>query len=317
VKSLAAKEKTRSMVEAAMLAALTVILLLPTIYLPLLGMITLFIWPVPITVLGVRHGLKSSILAMVTAAFITSILTHPLTVGSLVIWLGFLGIALGYCFREKWPPAKTLGVGTLTVLASTLLLFLLTLLVFGVNPLTAGQTMLAESSSQALEIYRGLGLPEGQLDRMEEYYLEMVEMFRYLLPATLLLGSVFATFINFSVARLVLGKLGQEVPGLPPFATWQFPRNLLLGYLVGILFVLGGNYYGQSLLLEIGLNIQVIFNLVLALAGLTVVHHLLRRYSLPKTLIILASGIIILNPIFLQLVTLLGIIDIAFNLRRL
>ena len=35
-----------------MLAALTAILLLPTIYLPLLGMITLFIWPVPITVLG-------------------------------------------------------------------------------------------------------------------------------------------------------------------------------------------------------------------------------------------------------------------------
>lgn len=311
------KEKTRSLVEAAMLAALTVVLLLPTIYLPLLGTLTLFIWPVPITVLGVRHGLKSSVLAMVTAALITSILSHPLTVGSLVIWLGFLGIALGYCFREKWPPAKTLGTGTLTVLASTLLLFLLTLLIFGVNPLTEGQALLAESGTQALEFYRGLGIPEGQLKQMEDYYLEMVEMFRYLLPATLLLGNIFATFINFSVARLILEKLGEDVPGLPPFATWQFPRNLLAGYLVGILFVVAGNYYGHNLLLEIGLNIQVIFNLVLALAGLSVVHYLLGRYRLPRALIILASGIIILNPIFLQLVTFLGIVDIAFNLRKL
>jgi len=317
VNSLTPKEKTRSLVEAAMLAALTVVLLLPTIYLPLLGTLTLFIWPVPITVLGVRHGLKSSILAMVTAALIASILSHPLTVASLVIWLGFLGIALGFCFREKWPPVRTLGVGILTVLASTLLLFLLTLLVFGVNPLAEGQTMLAEAGSQALEFYRGLGIPAEQLEQMEKYYLQMVEMFRYLLPATLLLGSSFTTFINFSVARLVLGKLGEDVPGLPPFSTWQFPRNLLLGYLVGILFVMGGNYYGHNLLLEIGLNIQVIFNLVLALAGLSVVHYLLGRYRLPRTLIILASVIIILNPIFLQLVTFLGIVDIAFNLRKL
>lgn len=310
-------EKTKSMVEAAMLAALTVILLLPTIYLPLLGMITLFIWPVPITLLGVRHGLRTSVLAMLTAGLIVSILTHPITAGSLLLWLGLLGLALGYCFRRQWSPFRTLGVGTITVLISTLLLFLLSFFLLGVNPFSEGQLLMAESSAQVLEFYKGLGIAPEQLDKMQEQYQQMVEMFRYLLPATLLLGSVATAFINFSVARVVLGKLGQKVPGFPPFHTWRFPRSLLWGYLAGIVLVLAGDYYGEDLLLEIGMNIQVIFNLILLLAGLTVVHNLLRRYRLHTALLVVATFILLFNPFFSSLLSLLGIIDIVFNLRRL
>jgi len=300
-----------------MLAALTVILLLPTIYLPILGMITLFIWPVPITLLGVRHGLRTSVLAMLTAGLIVSILTHPVTAVSLLLWLGFLGLALGVCFRRHWSPLQTLGVGTITVLLSTLLLFLLSFFLLGVNPFSEGQLLMAESGAQVLEFYKGLGMAPEQLEQMQAQYQQVVEIFRYLLPATLLLGSVTTTFINFSVARAVLGKLGQKVPGFPPFHTWLFPRNLLWGYLVGILFVLAGNYYGQDLFLEIGMNIQVIFNLILILAGLSVVHHLLRRYRLPTALIVVATVLVLFNPLFSSLLSFLGIIDIVFNLRKL
>lgn len=300
-----------------MLAALTVVLLLPAIYLPVLGMLTLFIWPVPITVLGVRHGLRVSFLAMITAGLIASLLTHPLTAGSMVVWLGFLGLTLGYCFRHRYPPITTLGLGTLTVLASTMVLFLLSLVVFGVNPFTAWQEVFAESSGQVLEFYRQMGISGQQLAQMEELYSDMVEMFRYLLPATLLMGSVFAAFINFTVARLVMAKLGQPVPGLPSFDRWQFPRNMVWGYLAGILSHYGGNYYGISLLVEIGINVYVIFNLLFAVAGLAVVHYFLQQYRVHRILRVLATIFIVLNPVLFQLSSLLGIFDVVFNFRKI
>ena len=201
-------------------------------------------------------------------------------------------------------------------LASTLLLFLLTCW-FLVSTLTAGQTMLAESGSQAfMEIYRGWGF-EGQLDRWKSITWKWWRCSAISCRLPSFWESIFATFINFSVARLVLGKLGRMYPAYRPLLPGSSPAISLQVPGGGYSFVLGEKLLWPKPALEIGLNIQVIFNLVLALAGLTVVHHLLRRYSLPKALIILASGIIILNPIFLQLVTLLGIIDIAFNLRRL
>ncbi|MGI6575065.1 MAG: YybS family protein [bacterium] len=311
------QEKTRSLVEAAVLAALTVILLLPTIYLPLLGMLTLFVWPVPITILGVRHGFRLSLLAMITAGFIAGILTHPITAGTMVIWLGFLGLALGYCFHKRYGAFKCLAIGSMTVLASTLLLFLISLLVFGVNPFTQWQNIFTESSAGVLEFYRSIGVAESQLAEMEAIYGEMIERFRYLLPATLLMGSVFTAFLNFSVASMVMKKLKQPVADLPPFTLWRFPRNLVWGYVVGIAFLFGGIYYDVSLLLEIGENIQLIFSFIFGLAGLAVVQYLLQRYGVPKFFRAIAAFFILINPLFFQLAAFLGILDIFFDFRKL
>lgn len=52
------KNSTRSIVEAGLMSAMVLVLMLLNAYVPVLGYMGLFILPLPITMLVVRHNLK-------------------------------------------------------------------------------------------------------------------------------------------------------------------------------------------------------------------------------------------------------------------
>ena len=83
----------------------------------LLVMVALVIWPVPIIVLGVRHGYKWSILTTCVAGLLIAILLNPLHGGCFVAGFGLLATTLGYAFRSKYSSAKTLFLGVVAALA--------------------------------------------------------------------------------------------------------------------------------------------------------------------------------------------------------
>ena len=66
--------KTKSMTESGLLAAITVITALIGVYVPLLGTVAILLWPLPILVLEVRHGIKWSLMSVLVAGIIMSIL---------------------------------------------------------------------------------------------------------------------------------------------------------------------------------------------------------------------------------------------------
>ncbi len=306
----------RPLVEGAMLAGIAVILLLSVLYLPVAGMAALLVWPVPITVLGVRHGTRYSVLALATVALIAATLTNPLVVGVLVLWLGGMGLALGYGFGRGLRPTWNLTLGTLSVLASVLVIFLVALLVFGVHPVASLEALLDRSGSLILDFARGLGGPGAQLAALEGVLDQARGGIGLLLPAVLVLSSALCAFIGFTVSRLVLGRLGQPVAGLPPLTQWRFPVHLLGGYLLGLLFWLSGEYLDWPVVREIGLNVRLVFLLALVLAGGTVIYDYMERRRLHWLWRVLALLPVLLHPWLLQLVAVLGMADILFNLRR-
>lgn len=306
----------RPLVEGAMLAGIAVILLLSVLYLPVAGLAALLVWPVPITVLGVRHGTRYALLALATAALIAATLTNPLAVGVLVLWLGGMGIILGYGFRRRLRPTYNLALGTLSVLVSVLALFLIALLVFGVHPVASLEGLLERSGSMVLDFTRDLGVRGARMAALGEALDQARAGIGLLLPAALVLSSSLCAFIGFTVSRLVLGRLGQPVPGLPPLSRWRFPAHLLAGYLLGLLFWLGGDYLGWPVVREIGLNVRLVFLLALVLAGGIVIYDMMERRRLHWLWRGTALVLVLLQPLLLQLVAVLGMADILFNLRR-
>ena len=114
--------RVRSMVEGGLLAAIAIIFAIISVYLPIIGPFVNLLWPVPIILLGVRHGYKWSIMATVVAGVIISMLVHPLQAVSVVVGFGLIGIVLGYAFRMEFSPAKTMLWGSAASLLSKIAL---------------------------------------------------------------------------------------------------------------------------------------------------------------------------------------------------
>ncbi|MGI6129103.1 MAG: YybS family protein [bacterium] len=311
------KRSTRSLVEAAFLSALTVVFCLATIYLPVLGLLTSFFWPVPIVLLGVRHDLRLSVLATVVAGIIVAILAGPLTAISMFLGLGVLGLVLGTAMRQRKAPLTAVGMGAIALLISMLLLFVLSLVVMGINPLDSYLTLYQESMEGTMNLYRRFGISGDNLEQMEDTLAQSLAMMRYLLPMALVAGSLILALLNFLLARSILGRLGVSYPGFAPFSTWHLPRSVLLGYIVGILFLVGSSYSGQELLKHIGVNVQAIFQMAIMIQGLAVAWHFMEQYRLPKGFRLLVVFLTLFTPFFAQGLFFAGLFDLFMDFRRL
>ena len=60
--------RVTSMTESGLLAAITVVMALIGVYVPLLGTVAILMWPLPILILIVRHGLRWGVMAVVVSA---------------------------------------------------------------------------------------------------------------------------------------------------------------------------------------------------------------------------------------------------------
>jgi uncharacterized protein YybS (DUF2232 family) len=304
-------------VEAALLAALTVVFCLATIYIPLLGMVTGFFWPVPIVLLAVRHDFRLASLATIVAGLLVGMLAGPLTALSMFLGLGVLGLVLGSSIRRRVPPLQAVALGAIALLVSLIVFFVFSLAVIGINPLQDYLAMYQESMEGVLNFYKGLGLDSDTLSRMEETLSQTLSMMRYLVPMALVAGSATLSFLNFTLARAVLGRLGSSYPGFPPFASWHFPRTVAYGYIAGIAALMMGNYYGQELFTHIGLNIQAIFQLALLLQGIAVAWYFMMRFNVPAALRIIGLVLVFFTPFFSQMLFFLGLFDTFFDFRHL
>ncbi len=83
------------MTESGLLAALTVVLALAAVYLPVIGMAAALIWPLPVLVLVVRHGVRWGLMAVVVSGVIMALLIEPMTALRLVLAFAPTGLMLG------------------------------------------------------------------------------------------------------------------------------------------------------------------------------------------------------------------------------
>ena len=62
----------KSTTESGLLVAITVIMALIAVYMPIMGIAATMLWPLPIIVLIVRHGMKYGLLSIAAASVIMS-----------------------------------------------------------------------------------------------------------------------------------------------------------------------------------------------------------------------------------------------------
>lgn len=307
----------RPVVEGGILTAIAIIFALISTYVPVLGAFVNLIWPVPIVLLGVRHGYKWSIMAVVAAGIIISLLMHPLSAMSVVVGFGLIGIALGYAIRQSFSPAKTVILGAVASFVSKAAVLAIGAAIMGFNPLNFQTEAMTHGLEQAIEFYRDMGMKPEDLAQMEAAMKPMVELVKVILPAGFVLAAFFDTFLNYQVAKAVLAKLGQRIEPFPPFRHWLMPRFTIYALAVALVSIYWGTSREIDFLYGLGMNLQVITTMVLFIQGMALFYFLAEKYKLSRIVKGIILFLIFSNGIIMQALIIAGAFDLIFDYRQL
>ncbi|MDR3588749.1 MAG: YybS family protein [Negativicutes bacterium] len=309
--------KVRSMVEAGVMSAVAIIFAMISVYVPLLGSLINTIWPVPIILLGMRHGYKWSIMAVAVSAIMIAILIEPVLAVKTVVGFSLVGIALGHALRSGFGPAKTLLFGALAALVSSVAVLGLMMLLMGINPLNLEMQMMNDASKQVLEVYRGYGMAEEELARMDQMLQMVFSIMRVALPALFILSAVISSYINLACARLVLRRLGQPIAGFGPFKNWAVPSYVLWTAVASGAMIYLGRWQQVELLSSLGINILMVTLIGIFVHGLAVFYFLADKYNLSRLIRSIILLMIFINTIFVLIVLYAGAFDMAMDYRKL
>lgn len=308
----------RSLTEGALLAALTVILVLIMTYVPVAGVVAAVMITTPTVVLVVRHGLRTAVAGSVVSGLLLFPFVGP--IGAILGWLQITGIGLplGYGLRSRWHVWQIVLVTTVAFMLVSGIGFVATVFVSGFNPWELMLSAYRESGEAAYDVYSRIGLLPSELnDRgaFVNWWNGLVDMTVRLLPVGLTAAFAGYSLLTYGVNRAVLQRLGHDAPPLAPFARWELPVWLLY-VAVGVLLVIQGLIFlGVTVDAAVTQNLTLAVLIVFAVNGAATAYAFLDHWGVGRGLRITILVAALLFQIIVPL-SWLGMLDAGLKLRR-
>lgn len=303
-----------AIVLAGMCTALVVVLSLLGFYMPLLSTVVFLLIPLPIAYLGMKEGIKWSIVVTTGVLVLDSTFFGVVSAAFVCAIFGLLGVTMGICYRYKVSAAKTLIAGAVVVLLALVAEGIATLYLLGLPSLVFGSEGLAQVKDSMMEALPSFYSGEA-LDQAKEKVDFLMDAMEKSVPYTLVAVSVFYSWASMTLGSHVFKKMGiTDIPHLPPFERWEFPKGTLALYLL----VLAAQYFfkDQEQVSYVAYNLGTLCVSIFWLQGLSVVWWMPHRYPFMKPLrlfIMILSAFIGAIQIF---VVFLGIADMAASYRE-
>ena len=314
---------TRPLIEGALLAALTVVIALVAIYVPVVGPLLGLTWAIPVMLVHVRHGWRLSILTVVVAAALLAVIVGPIEAVLRAAYFGFVGIAFGYAFRRRLSSSWAILAGSLGSIAAMIVIFGLLLVVFGENQVTLMKTAYTQAIVQAQEMYKRFGLDQNpDIQAQMAGFKAIVSNLDLLLPVILVGSGVVLSFMNYAVAGAILPRFGHRVEPIRPFADWRLaPEPVYIGALITLgASLLAGRAGLPPLLLTVtktaANSMYVIIEYVLFIQGLAIGYDLLVHLRVAKFMRIVVMALGFTIPPVQYVAMLAGLLDPALDIRR-
>ncbi|WP_456277209.1 YybS family protein [Bacillus sp. AK128] len=303
--------KTKALTEGAIMLALYMVLFLITLYIPLLGSITIFALSLPFVVFTSRRGWKSGLLLFGASVILTLLFGSVLALPSTFLF-GLSGVVIGYLYKINRSKFEVLSIGSIAYILLLLVIYAIITVVMDINPIEEVQTIVDESINMSREMMEALGqtINQSQLDQLEEAF----ELASLLMPTVIVFVGVFLSFITQLISAKILSRLGQKVEKWPPFRSIQLPRSLIWYYLLAMIAMMFKMDQESMLFLAV-FNLYHILQLLMILQGLSFIFYFCYHKNLSKGIPITILIISFLIPGLLYIVRLVGIIDLGFNLR--
>ena len=302
--------KGRAALFTAVGIAVTLLCLLGISWIGPSGAFLNLVTPVPAAYLGMRFGLRSSLLVVGVTSLVLILLATPYT---LVVYLGMFGagsLLLPFFLRQRIAWDRAVLQATAGGVLATLVMVLFTVMVSGTALNSVVDQVIQAEVDQAMQIYRDSGFSEDQLQQMRQVIDDLagfIEKTFYGLYAAVLLAVQALTLLFLKW----LQREHYPIPG-PLFAVWRLP-----GVLIWILIAAGFALVVPVAPLQLlGRNLLAVLLPCYFFQGMAVANSYLRQKTYPplvKGLIYLL--LLVLNPLPI-IVTGVGVFDLWVDFRQ-
>lgn len=303
-------------IEGGLLVAITVIMGLVTVYVPILGMFVEFFCAVPLAVLTARQGAGKGLTALVVVFILLSMLISPMLSFRLALSFGICGVALGWCVRKGFDAVKTFVVTLMVASAAQVVTLSLLLALMDINFIEMQLEFVRESFDESFAAYESMGVDKALINNTKAQVEPALQTLATLVPTIIMLTSVMTAVVVWLTSQWIFPKLQMKIPTLPPFAEWKFPSPIFYMAVIGGLSMYWSFTRGWTQIQEISLNLTIIAMLVGLIQGLALLSSIFDHYKISKFLRRLLYVLIILNMFFMQLVAMMGLVDMLFDYRK-
>jgi len=314
VKKLSRNSSTSRLTESAFIAGILLIFaIVGTLIFPFID----YIYALPAIILAKRHDFKASIMALVTAGIIATILLGVQAGLYYLVLYTPMAATMSYFIDKDKKPSITIAFSGLAYLVSFIILLFIMQLFLGLNLIE----YVTEAFQQSFEIQEGLfsrfDLLQDQLQQSQEMYENMINLVIMIMPGILIATSLSMVVINYFVAQKIGKRLKARIRPLGDFKNFKLPNNIVVGMLVisGLTILVGQfNIVDYDTL---SANILFLFQIVFFIQGLALVRFLMDKYNINRFLRVLIIIFIIINPAFSLSVIVAGLADVLFDFRKL
>ncbi len=306
----------RRLAEGALMAALSTLLGILAFYAPILDMLLLIVYPIPIIFLIKRHNIGTGLLAFAVSSLLLMLILGVPNAAFVVLSMGALGIWYGIALRKSQPPMRTVAVGTVLAAASTAVTTLLSLEALGIS-LTGTSGYISQYVQDTVALLQESGvysLLAGDLS-VAEYSQMMTDMLTSLIPGMLVIVSMLEAFLCYIITGAIFRRLGLEARPLPKFRDWHMGWPALWGLIIALLAYLGHHFLGADWLRAVAINILYIYYPLMMITGISIVvwfQKTTHSLFLPLVLII---GVFIMPSAILICILMFGLVDTVVDFR--
>ena len=303
-------------IESGLLVAITVIISLISVYIPLFGIFIGFFGAVPLAVLTARQGIGKGCTALIVTFILLAMLIHPIISLRLMLSSGLCGVVLGFCVRKNFSAVK-IFLATLIVASVGQILSLIIILAFvNVNFISTQMDLIRESFKESFAMYESLGVDKNRIAEAKAQVEPALQTMMYLMPTLIMLSALVDTLAAWFTSKWIFPKLQMKLPTFPPFAEWKFPSIFLYTAAFGAIGLYWGFTRGWTQIYEIALNLTFISMTLGLVQGFSLLSFILDHYKISKVFRWIFYVLIIFNMFFAQLLAITGLVDMLLDYRK-
>ena len=303
--------------QVSLIAALGILLCLITVYVPMLSILSIAV-PVPYAIIGTLTDNKYSILSLIVTLFILMFTVNPLYSVSVCIMSIVPGLFIGSAIRnnkedDNFNKFEPIYVGTIVTMICVIVFFFIANIVFKTNILDDFMNIVKESINAQVAIMENAGmvLKEGFKSS------DIVNYINNMLPTILFLQGMIVAFIIYALEIFILKRIRMVNIRLPKLTDFYLPGNAVtvsftLYILVLFMDLIKVNLYTDLIML----NLQLVFNFMFMLQGISVSIYYLKKWIRGGSLKMIFMSLLILSVFGFMGISFVGMLDSIIDFRR-
>lgn len=307
-------EQSKKISEGALLAGIYAVLMIISIFIPMVLMVAIFLLPVPFIMYASKYNWKPSLImlgvALLVSTFIIPAISIPLT-----ILVGLGGIMIGTAIHLNLTAYETWARGTIGFIAGLLFIFLFSQFILQINLATEMESLMNESLQMSTGIMEQFGFKaqtEEELALIETGLAQMMD----LIPVGIAITAIILAFFSQWASYRIINRLEGKHLRFPPFRNLQLPMAVVWIYFIAIILSLFGQDLNSALIVVVN-NVLTLTGLFMVLQGFSFIFFYAHAKHNSNMLPVVCIIFTILFPfLLLYFVRILGIIDLGFGLRN-